>query len=425
MKRLNVGFVGAIRKRSKHNLFFLGLCLWFCSDCTGLLFYWYAAANEAARSSIHFEKELNIKSSGLSAFTWSPDSQFIAFTNRMTGVAGVVNVASGRVNLFSGKPVQGLQAIAWSSDGRLVAIENASQVRLISVFDNAIIHEYDLGAQLYLGDDIIFSSDGASILINNIATTFQTPLIYRLNIKDGNVETAIAVPYTMRRVSIRSASFRAVGGQIYLSALMTLGDEDIIKDPLPNGSFLEIHLQNPVCHIYSLSGNGNMLSHRSLYLKAYDSEGVETRAQRRFTFGCHYSVPTGTVIVGRTSLNQITGSEHDANENQIFGVFDLTTGKLKAQFGDASIPENGNFAFFDLHPSLPWAVTSSNFVGLWKLPEGELIARENIPGGNRPPNSLREPRFSPDGMRVAFRRSNGTIQIYKITESENNTLKNQ
>ena len=83
------------------------------------------------------KKDLRIDpKTGHGAFAWRPDSKAIAYVKFWTGDIGIVDVATGREMEIPNLQMNGVQALSWSVDGGLLALNSHTELERNALNDD-------------------------------------------------------------------------------------------------------------------------------------------------------------------------------------------------------------------------------------------------------------------------------------------------
>jgi WD40 repeat protein len=345
---------------------------------------------------------------------WSRDSRNVAVW-ASHGTISVMDVESGSMRRIPNS-MHAVESLAWSNDGRFIAIDNGPELRILDVHTYAeIFHLNASQADIRFGGPIIFSSDNMSLLV--VSSAPHSALLYRIDLKTSDVTTAIALPSVPgARSFAKNGRIIRNDGKSFLSIVVT----SYQRETPPKLS----------CHIFNLTTSS--LSEQSVSINRRviaRSDGVTPLARTINVGGCNYIPNVDSVAVWRDAiafaeqppphsvLQDFVSDPIFRAADRDIEVIDLSSKESVANFV-GSATHDGDTADFDTHPNKPLIVASVVHAHSKLSPAVSVIRLFDSRNGHQvasveAPPSIWKVRFSPDGNRIAVI-SGSAVRIYRV-----------
>jgi hypothetical protein len=365
---------------------------------------------EASSVKLVHEKDLDI-GGGFKAFAWSPDSKFIAFLRSERGVAGIVDLETGKLTEIPDSRLGGTSGIAWSQDAGYLAVGSDLEFKVIRISDLKVIRHFEGRDRVNFADAIAFSKNGDSLLLSS---KLKSPLLYRFDLNTNNLEGFVKSPFGERETAPWHGRLRWLNDRLYFAVEIDRMDEEL--EPAfpdePNG--LKLRVPHPSYYVFDLGEGTKISSTHSVDVNKWIRPGYRPFAPS------HYGLVAGAAsVVGIQS--GVSEGEAAATKPSgtalLFRVFDLANGKPTGAFDSVPLGK-ARSTQFDLHPVEPWIVTvvSEKFsptseLEMWNIRSGEKLTQAIGPA------YLRDPLISPDGERLAFWSPTNAIPIFKLQQN--------
>lgn len=376
------------------------------------------------------EKDLvnDTKDVGVGMFKWSLDSKRIAYVNWKFGTVSIVDVDSGKTTDIPGVQLEGVHNLAWSLDGKLLALASGTELKIVRIADAKIISKTDVIKIKHswhpsFGPEMAFSRDGTRLLFLDYNGLWLPSVPEQDRIVLGAFDLAtnlfeplLRAPLGMQSgigVLAGSSRFQWHEGRLYFSAAVARTDiirlpETIIDRTIYGATLIPVN-----CYVFDLGEDGQHVeSTRSV---AFPPPGQGKTDGSNFIHSCRYSPTAERLVVEHTRLGP---PPYYKQEERLYEAVRVGTGDEGVQFR----PEPTGRVFLgnmvlELVPSRPWALVLGkpkeekiDALILWDFINGREVSRLGLDGG-----SLYLPLVAPDGSRIAFGVRDGSrIAIYKL-----------
>jgi WD40 repeat protein len=392
------------------------------------------------------EKDLSADpKTGYGAFAWRPDSKAIAYVKWLGGRIGVLDVATGAEFEIPGFQMNGIQVLAWSADGGMLALNSHTQLKIVRMSDYQVISAFDFyrdksEAALSI-NQMAFTSDGKTLIfentndhgkaLNRAPPSFVPVILYSYDIETGRMIPLLSSPFGERQTGLsflNPSEFQRHDGKLFYAAMIQRFGER-----LDSGSHIvnNIEYRNSAtpstCVVYEFDDSGTVTSKRSI---DFPKPGEELLDQSRDIFGCRYSATANMLAVVRRDPYRFDADPpiDMAKLGSFVETFDLNSGTRAAVIGREPGLESNRIGFCLPHPTQPWCLTESKtnplrpispggslgedaqFLRLWDMRSGQEIAQTQL-SHVRP---KLEALFSPDGTKIAFREASNSMPIFNI-----------
>jgi len=203
-----------------------------------------ADAQDDRSAKIVHEKDLQVDpQTGYGAFAWRPDSKVIAYVKWASGRIGLLDVTTGADFEIPDLQMNGIQVLAWSADGGMLALNSHTQLKIVRMSDYKVISAFD-----FFGDksgempginQMAFTEEGKTLifqntndrgnLINKAPPRFVPIILYSYDIESERLAPLLVSPFGERRISSwpNSAAFQRHEGKLYYTAMIQRVDEHL------------------------------------------------------------------------------------------------------------------------------------------------------------------------------------------------------
>jgi WD40 repeat protein len=355
----------------------VGLCL-FLNSCA-------KAAKEKGKI-IAFEKDIDLHTpfiSGYVPFIWSPDSRYIAFSNKVDQIRivdiqtdAIRDIAGFRINTLN--KYASIKNLAWSPDGQLLAASNELELCVVRVSDGKLIKKLtirdlrpDISAEF---NRMEFSEDSKKLVIASIsgldyalvssldlATNTLTPLLYPID--KPLVPPPGFEPWLTKKVEPADFRFTRYQGRLYYTAVFRrLQEFWDYAQTFPRGKRGELNTGGNVaipmlCMVADLGDGTAVHSVKVVRFPEYTLKpGIQLQDQSECLLTtAQYHAPTNVLLVSRNAPEtQSPDGTWQWSPNQIFETFTLAHQSL-VRFGEFW---GGNITEEVLHPFKPFLISN-------------------------------------------------------------------
>ena len=357
----------------------------------------------------HEQDLLVAPNDGYGVFAWSPDSRHVAFATWSKNFVRVVNVETGAVTTAL-KLQEPTNALAWSPDGSLLAVNGLSELTVVRVSDRTITNTFNREAvspDFYFGYGLAFSPDNKSVLLTPPATKdrdLQDILLYRFDLRTQSMALMLRSPLSGSYHVDSESRFTWYNGSLYYSSMLHRPQDE---RPFPDQPGLITFPST--CYVAKIGKDGTVTTFSRDFPPPTQPDALDGKLD---IVECSYSPISNTLLVARrvplyTDKSGVIVQEQ--GDGDYFEAIKVDDGSSFSTFGTAA-PDSGHFdtRYFDVHPSHPWAVAQgAGYIVLWNFATGEALDRA-------PTNGLFKPQFSPDGTRKTYGIGRASMPIFAV-----------
>jgi hypothetical protein len=339
-------------------------------------------------------------------YSLSWDAKSIATVGYNSGNVYLIDILTHAQTMLDTPQLPAKNFLCWSRDCKRLATGNIGTMIVVEIDQARTIRQIASPGNRAAA----FSNDNSKVYVQNSDVRSSDTLIYEVDLNTGSARTLVEIPIKNAGAYLTlPGRFQSIGSADFFSC--AIGRWNGRLGPRGRREF------DFKSYVISLNGATQGPKTADLvvdFVRGIDGSGIV----RALEFWCLYSRPLDSTIVFRPSGTKLTTVPVDVTKDKSFEVYDIDGHRMSTFGGYGSL--EGNFIYgFDVHPTQPWAVTTTTrftkadgrtvgLVTVWDLSTGEPLQR--IETGM----DVTDPIISSDGSLMTASSADG-IEIFRFS----------